>query len=140
MMMFIHHIASDNRFPAGHSGSPSTDPGDADSPQALREGGRPVPETVTWLVGVDPPFVEFRAEFKTTEEAKQAEPDMMVWKGKMLTDLPVILSGSISLFNHLEISQEGNIVRLHTEASTEELQRLLSLLVTLTRTSLAYPR
>ena len=120
---------------------PSTRGASDDTPlQPVGDDAAPPPHVMTLVVGVEAPFIEVSAEFKTAAEADRWERDFPAWRRKLLGNPVVFLSGFSSLVRRAETSREGNSLHLRAETSMEELQRLLNLIANLTRTALAHPR
>jgi hypothetical protein len=120
---------------------PSTRGASDDSPpQPVGADTAPPPQSLTLVVGVETPFIEILAEFKTAADADRWERDLPAWKRKVVTNPVVLLSGFSSLIGRAQITREENTLQTRIEVSTAELQRLLNLAANLTRTALARPR
>jgi hypothetical protein len=124
----------------GYVSPPTRGASDDMPPQPVGGEIGPVPQVMTLLVGVESPFIELSAEFKSAAEADGWERDLPAWRRKVLTNPVVLLSGFASLIGRSESSREGNTLHLRAATSTEELQRLLNLIANLTRGALARPR
>jgi hypothetical protein len=119
---------------------PSTRGANDDSPpQPLSGDTGPPPQSLTLVVGVETPFIEILAEFKTTAEADRWERDLPAWRRRIATNPAIFLSGFSSLIGRAELTREGNTLQTRIEISTAELQRLLNLAANLARTVPARP-
>jgi len=124
----------------GYVSPPARGANDDMPPQPVGGELGPVPQVMTLLVGVESPFIEVIAEFKSAAETDRWEHDLPAWRRKALTNPVIILSGFASLIGRSELSRDGNTLRLRAGTSTEELQRLLNLIANLTRSALGRPR
>ncbi len=119
---------------------PSTRGASDDSPpQPLGGDTSPPPQSLTLVVGVETPFIEILAEFKTAADADRWERDLPTWRRRIATNPAVFLSGFASLVSRAQFTREGNALQTRIEVSTAELQRLLNLAANLTRAALARP-
>jgi len=119
---------------------PSTRGAADDTPvQAVGGDTPPPPEVLTLVVGVEAPYIEVSAEWKTAAEADRWEHEFPSWKRKLLGNPLVFVSGFSSLIRRAENSREGNTLHLRAETTVDELQRLLNLIANLTRSALARP-
>jgi hypothetical protein len=139
-MMMATGLFAQAGGPTGFVVPPTRGTSDDLPPQPVGGEMDPAPQVMTLLVGVEAPFIEVSAEFKTAAEANRWERDLPPWKRKLLANPVVILSGFSSLIGRAETSREDNTLHLRAETSTEELQRLLNLIANLTRTALSQPR
>ena len=80
------------------------------------------------------------AEFHSPGAAERWEKELPGWRRKLLLNPAMILSGAASLIARAENTREGNILHLHANTSTAELQRLLNLAVTFIRAAQAGKR
>ena len=117
---------------------PSRGASDDSPPQPVNDSAPP-PASLTLVVGVETPFIEILAEFRTATEADRWEHDLPTWKRKIATNPAVFLSGFASLINRAQFTREENILQTRIEVSTAELQRLLNLAANLTRSALVRP-
>lgn len=108
--------------------------------QPLGSAGGPVPEAITLMVGIETPFIDVTAEFASSKEADVWERDVPAWKRRILVNPLVLLSGFSPLIRRAELSRDGDTLRLHAETSADEIQRLLYLIVNLTKTGLTRPQ
>jgi hypothetical protein len=126
--------------PAAYVVPPNRGASDDQPLQPLGSAGGPVPESITLIVGIAAPFIDVAAEFASSKEADVWERDVPSWKRRLLVNPLVLLSGFSPLLRRAELSRDGDTLRLHAETSTDEIQRLLYLIVNLTKTGLTYPQ
>ena len=112
--------------------------GVSDDQPAQPVGGdpSPPPSTMNLVVGIETPYIEVSAEFGSEAEAKRWERELPAWRRKLLTNPLVFVGGFSSLIGRAESSRDGSTLHLRIETSIEELQRLLNLVATLTRTAM----
>ena len=122
--------------PTGIVVPPTRGASDDQPPQPVGGDPSPPPSTMTLVVGVEAPYLEASADFASEEEAKRWERELPTWRRKLLTNPLVFVGGFASLLGRAESSREGSTLRLRAETSIEELQRLLNLVATLTRTAM----
>jgi hypothetical protein len=120
---------------------PSTRGSADDNPlPAAANETNPVPQLLTLVVGVEAPYIEIVTEFATAEEATKWEQEIPIWRRKFLTNPVVFALGFSSLLGRVQTSREETTLLLRAETSTEELQRLLNVIVNLAQTVLSKPR
>ncbi len=107
-----------------------------DQPLQPVGGDAPPPATMTLVAGLLTPYIEVTAEFASEDEAKRWERDLPAWRRKLLTNPLVFVGGFSSVIGRAESSREGSTLRLRLATTIEELQRLLNLVATLTRTAM----
>jgi hypothetical protein len=100
----------------------------------------PLPESITFMAGLDSPFIELTADFKDTASADAWERDLPAWKHKVLFNPMVLLGGFSQLVGRTETTRDGDTIELRADTSSEELQRLLNLTANLARAALVRPR
>jgi hypothetical protein len=136
MMTATHLFASGD----GAYVAPGTRGAADDRPlQPVAGVGGPMPETITLLIGAEAPFIDVIAEFTSSADADVWEREVPVWKRKLALNPVVLLSGFSSLIGRTQLSRDGDSLRLHADTSSQELQRLLTLIVTLTKAAQARP-
>jgi hypothetical protein len=139
-MMMATGLLAPAAAPSGYVVPGSRGASDDQPPQPVGGEQAMPPQTITLVVGIAAPYLEVSAEFAADADADRWEQDLPAWRRKVMLNPVVILSGFASLIGRAESSREGNTLRLRVDTSTEELQRLLNLVATLTRTALAHPR
>lgn len=122
--------------PSGMVVPPTRGVSDDQPPQSFGGDGSPPPSVATLVVGLEAPYVEASAEFATEAQAKRWERELPLWRRKLLTNPLVFVGGFATLIGRVESSREGRTMYLRVETSVEELQRLLNLVATLTRTAI----
>jgi hypothetical protein len=121
--------------PTGLVVPPTRGVSDDQPPQTVGDDNPP-PTTMTLVVGVEVPYLEASAEFASEADAKRWERELPTWRRKLLTNPLVFVGGFSGLIGRAESSREGSTLYLRAETSIEELQRLLNLVATLTRTAM----
>jgi len=106
-----------------------------------RAGAMPNPQVITLVAGIDPvPYLEFIAEFGNESDARAWEREFPAWKRHLLVNPVVLLAGFAPLLDRFELEREGSSVYLRTDATAQEMQRLLALTTNLARTVVGRPR
>ncbi len=101
----------------------------------------PNPRVVTLVSGVEPEtYLEFIAEFSNQADARAWEQGFPAWKRRLLVNPVVLLAGFAPLLDRFELVREESSVFLRTEASAQEMQRLLAMITNLARTAMGRPR
>ena len=104
-------------------------------------GTMPNPQVLTLVAGIDPvPYLELIAEFADQADARAWEREFPTWKRRLLVNPVVLLAGFAPLLDRFELVREENSVSLRTEATAQEMQRLLALTTNLARTVIGRPR
>jgi hypothetical protein len=104
-------------------------------------GTIPNPQAITLVAGVDPiPYLELIAEFADKADARAWEREFPAWKRRLLINPVVLLAGFAPLLDRFELTREETTVSLRTEATAQEMQRLLALTANLAKTVVGRPR
>ncbi len=108
-----------------------------DTPVRPAAGTGPIPDVVTLVVGAQTPYIRVIAEFKTEDDAAKAEESVPAWQRRLLLNPIVLVSGFAPLVRRAEVSRDGSKLEVRVDATSDEIQRILSLAVNLTRSALA---
>jgi hypothetical protein len=109
-----------------------------DTPAQAAPYPRQMPEVVTLVVGVEAPYINLIAEFKTAADAESWEQEVPAWRRRLLTNPVVLLSGFAPLIRRIEASRDGSTLELRVDTTVDEIQRLLNLLANLARSALVH--
>ena len=126
-------------LPAATIVLPATRGANEDMPLAAAATS-PAPEVLTLVAGAQSPYLQVIAEFKTEADAEKWEHDLPTWRRRLLTNPIVLISGFSPLVRRATISREGTTLELRVDATVDEIQRLLSLVSNLARTTFSGSR
>jgi hypothetical protein len=111
-----------------------------DTPPQVVPDTRRIPEAVTLVAGIEPPYLQIVAELATAADAEGFEQELPAWRQRLLTNPVVLLGGFSPLIRRTEISRDGSTVDLRVDATVDEILRLLNLVANLARSALGAPR
>jgi hypothetical protein len=136
----VFMMTATNLFEPAGAPPGAVPPRDAGTPAQAAPDTQRIPDLVTLVVGVEAPYLDVIAEFKTAADAESWEQEAPAWRRRLLTNPIVLISGFSPLVRRAEISREDSTLELRADATVDEIQRLLNLVVNLTRSALAVPR
>jgi hypothetical protein len=108
-----------------------------DTPPQVVPDTRRIPEAVTLVAGIEPPYLQIVAEFATAADAEGFEHELPAWRQRLLANPVVLLGGFSPLVRRTEISRDGSTVDLRVDATVDEILRLLNLVANLARSALS---
>jgi hypothetical protein len=96
------------------------------------------PQSLGFVAGLDTPYFEIDADFKTASAADRWAREIPRLKHKALINPVVLLGGMSPLIQRSQLSRIGETsLQVRAESSTEEIQRLLNLAANLVRAAQA---